>query len=305
VVGHNPSAIKMEVEAANAFVQAVLGGRIEQMVAALVTVGDVNVMGHKDNATGTALYHASWNGKLEAVRWLLAQEGIDVNLGGQLGTSPLIMASLRGHEAAVEALITAGADVDRQNCWGYTALMQASLFGHTAIVRRLIEAGARVNRTDRNGWTAIDCAQRHRRPATVEVLLAHRAMPGTGTWATTLPSLHTRLLGPTDAPFTLSPEEALPGVLSGTDVFGRTALHYAALTGDRAAYAVLCSAMREAGVDTEGVDGGGYTAFDHMVCGCLLYGIFGLRDSRHPQGFTLWTCRCSILHVLTAIGQVS
>jgi hypothetical protein len=93
-------------------------------------------------------------------------------------------------------------------------------------------------------------------------------MPGTRTY---LPPLHMHLLRPTDtdAPFTLSPEEALPGVLSGTDVFGRTALHYAALTGDRAAYAVLRSAMRRTGVDTEGVDGGGYTAFDHMVCACV------------------------------------
>jgi hypothetical protein len=285
MVGHNPSAIKMQVEAANAFVQAVLGGRIEKMVAALVTVRDVNVMGRTDYfETGTALYFASLQGQLEAVRWLLAQEGIDVNRGNTASTSPLLIASEHGHEAVVEALITAGADVNHQNCGGHTALVAASSWGRTAIVRRFIAAGVRVNHAATNtGYTALDYAQSTRRTATVEVLLAHRAMPGTNPIWPTLPPLHTRLVRPTDAPFALSPEEALPEVLSKTDVFGRTALHYAALTGDRAAYAVLRSVMRRTGVDTESVDGGGYTAFDHMVCGCLPYGIFGAARLTSPH----------------------
>jgi ankyrin repeat protein len=262
----------MEVEARNAFVQAVLGGRIEKMVAALTTVRDVNVIGQVArvgyNWPGTALYFASRDGQLEAVRWLLAQEGIDVNLGNTDGTSPLHIASTRGHEAVVEALIAAGADVDHQNRGGVTALVDASLYGHTAIARRLVAAGARVNHADTDGFTALDLAFFNYHGVTVNILLAHRAMLAT---ETILPPLHTHLLRPTDtdAPFALSPEEALPGVLSGTDVFGRTALHYAALTGVRAAYAVLHSAMRRAGVDREGVDGGGYTAFDHLVCACV------------------------------------
>jgi ankyrin repeat protein len=257
----------MEVEAANAFVQAVLGGCIEKMVVALVTVGDVNVIGRTDYiVSGTALYWASRNGMLEAVRWLLAQEGIDVNLGTMDGRSPLLIASTRGHEAVVEALITAGADVNHQIRGGDTVLMDASLYGRTAIARRLIAAGARVNHATPLGYTALGNAQSFRHTAIVEVLLAHRAMPGS---LVTLPPLHTRLARPTGVPFALSPEEVLPGVLSKTDVFGRTALHYAALTGDRAAYAVLHSAMRRAGVDTEGVDEGGYTAMDHSVCACV------------------------------------
>jgi hypothetical protein len=248
------------------FLRTAWSGDVEDMTTAFTTVRDVNVIGRMGLLIGTALYLASRNGKLEAVRWLLAQEGIDVNRGDMYGTSPLLIASRRGHEAAAEALITAGADVDHQDRWGVTALLAASANGHPAIVRRLIAAGARVNHADTDGWTALDWAQAYHHTATVELLLAHRAMPGRGVRATTLPSLHTRLVHPTDAPFALSPEEAPPEVLSGTDVHGRTALHYAALTGDRAVYAVLRSAMRRAGVDTEGVDGGGYTALDHMVC---------------------------------------
>jgi ankyrin repeat protein len=250
----------------NTFVRAAWSGDVEKMVAAFATVRDVNVLGTAYGDGGTALFWASRKGKLEAVRWLLGQEGIDVNLGDTDGHSPLHAASYGGHEAVVEALITAGADVNHQNRWDHTALMYTSTWGRTAIVRRLIAAGARVNHATNNGLTALDLAQDYRRTATVEALLAHRAMPGT---RTTLPHMHTRLLRPTDAPFALSPEEALPEVLSQTDVFGRTALHYAALTGDHAAYAVLRSAMRRAGVDREGVDGGGYTALDHMVCACI------------------------------------
>ena len=67
------------------------------------------------------------------------------------------------------------------------------------------------------------------------------------------------------APFTLAPDEAVPAMLAHTDVFGRTALHYAALTQNHQAYRVLHTATTEAGVDTEGVDGGRYTAYDHLV----------------------------------------
>jgi ankyrin repeat protein len=244
------------------FVDAAWYGDVKEMAATLATFGDVNVLGMVVNGTttATALYFASERGKLEAVRWLLGQEGIDVNLGDTDGHSPLHTASLWGHEAVVEALITAGADVDRQSHCGFTALTEASFSGYTATVRRLIEAGARVNHANCNGWTALDWAQLHHHTATVKVLLAHRAMLST---RTALPPLHTRLLCKTHTPFALSPEEALPEVLSEKDVCGRTALHYAALMGDRAAYAVLGTAMTEAGVDTDGVDDGGYTAFDH------------------------------------------
>jgi ankyrin repeat protein len=291
------------------YVRAAWFGDVEEMATA--TVRDVNVMGtvHGYNTgfhIGTALYFASSRGKLEAVRWLLGQEGIDVDRGNANGASPLRIASANSHEAVVGALITVGADVDRQDRWDRTALIAASSNGHTTIVRRLIAAGARVNRTSSYGWAALDYAQVEPRTATVEVLLAHRAMPGT---YTSLPPLHARLVRPTDtdAPFALSPEEALPGVLSGTDVFGRTALHYAALTGARAAYAAIHSAMREAGLDTEGVDGGGYTASDHLVCVCLST-VDNFSHHSHPpatpQGFTRWSHRRSILRVLTAIGQV-
>jgi ankyrin repeat protein len=126
------------------------------MATVFADVRDVNVL-HPE-FTAPALFFASHRGKLEAVRWLLAQEGIDVNLGDTVGCSPLHVASTYGHEAVVEALITAGADVDHQDRLGRTALMDASTYGHTAIVRRLIAAGARLNHAAGRPWTLHTCA---------------------------------------------------------------------------------------------------------------------------------------------------
>lgn len=44
---------------------------------------------------------------------------------GQDGTTALMAASVRGHKAAVDALVKHGANVDQQNLDGHTALMFA------------------------------------------------------------------------------------------------------------------------------------------------------------------------------------
>jgi ankyrin repeat protein len=216
---------------------------------------------------------ASERGHIHIVRWLIEQKTINLNLGDDLETSPLSSASIHGYDSVVEILLHAGADVNHENFGGTTAFIWASSMGHTSIMRNLITAGARINHTNNTGCTALDFAQFRGHTTTVELLLSHRALPGT---KTTLPPLHTRLLRPTDAPFTMSPDERAPEVLSQTDVFGRTALHYAALKGDYQSYKLLYTAMMEAGVDTEGVDGGGFTAFYHLVspCVCVFISVF-------------------------------
>jgi ankyrin repeat protein len=267
----------MQARATRTFVEAAHYGHVETMKRLFEYVRDVNVMGTVVDwgtiVTGTALYQASREGKLEAVRWLLAQEGIDVNLGCEKGYSPLIIAISRSHDAVAMALIAAGADVNHRNSWSSTALMFASIHGDTTIMRRLIAAGARVNDVRRCGFTALDRVPNLSHEAR-KLLLAHRALPGTGKpypyhpWLNIPPppSLHRRPTYPSPGVhFTLAPEEGTPEALAWTDAFGRTALHYAALAGNHTAYAVLEITMRRAGVDTGGADGGGYTALDHLV----------------------------------------
>ena len=176
----------------------------------------------------------------------------------------------------VDALLRAGADVNRITSHGDTALVLATVSHHTAVVKQLIAAGAHVNHADQTGRTALGYVFGSHLPTEATLLSAH-ALPGA---RTTLPSLHTRVLQSAGAPFALAPDEALPTVLAHTDEFARTALHYAALTQSQQAYRVLHAAMTEADVDTEGKDGGGYTAYDLLVSGVLVCSAVSLQTLR-------------------------
>ena len=69
-------------------------------------------------------------------------------------------------------------------------------------------------------------------------------------------------------PFTLpppTPGTTLATALTATDTHGRTALHYAALTGNTSALSTLVSAMHANGVSMDGVDGGGSTAVHYAA----------------------------------------
>jgi ankyrin repeat protein len=246
---------------------------------------DVNTMfwSAKRAYNATKLFHASIIGLEGVVRSLLAK-GADPNLGDTDGRTPLLVASSNGHEEVVKLLIAAGAEPDeRADDVSSTALMTASMHGHIDVTRLLIEAGADINAASTYGGTALDSLFDHPfcpRPETTPkekavkgLLLAHGALPGVESYPY-MPPLHARLLreARTHTPFTLLPEdalpealpEALPKMLSERDMYGRTALHYAALTGNRDAYTFLHDAMTTMGVDTEVADDGGHTASAHL-----------------------------------------
>ena len=71
------------------------------------------------------------------------------------GSTPLIIKSKKGHEAAVRLLLQHGADVAQATNSGTTALMDASLEGHEAVVRLLLEHGANVAQAMDDGMTAL------------------------------------------------------------------------------------------------------------------------------------------------------
>jgi hypothetical protein len=259
-----------------AFVRAAWKGDFDRMVAASQFVKHLNMRAKADDCVATALFYASGGSypdfypatrRTRCMRWLLKQEGIDVNRGDDIDTSPLANAILYGRVERINLLLEAGADVNHKDLRGFTPLMDACAGYSKATVERLIKAGSHVNAFNSKGHTALDIANHYGRQGIVELLLEHRAMPGTLFYPplTTLPALHTRLLRHGDEAFRLTTTESRRADLSKTDVFGRTALHYAALSRKHEAYAVLCATMEGLGVATDGVDLGGYTAADHMM----------------------------------------
>ncbi|CAE7836331.1 ANKRD50 [Symbiodinium sp. CCMP2592] len=74
------------------------------------------------------------------------------------GTTPLILASCKGHVAAVWLFLQGDANPDFRDGEGRTALMNAARFGHVQVARLLLRAGARVDLRDDDKNTAMDLA---------------------------------------------------------------------------------------------------------------------------------------------------
>ena len=93
-------------------------------------------------------------GDLERVRQLI-QDGQDLNRGGILGWTPLMLAAGSGRDQIVHELIRAGADVNGKNNFKLTALHWASNRGHSSVIKTLAEAGANLNVQDWLGVTPL------------------------------------------------------------------------------------------------------------------------------------------------------
>ena len=130
---------------------------------------------HSRSPTGTALIAASRNGKLDAVRLLLARgaaASIDSTDAVGDGTA-LTFASDNGYTAIVRALIDSGADVTdyEDHLYPRTALHQAAKSGHPDVVRLLLQAGADVNGGGQPGVkTPLDMARTNGHDDVVRIL---------------------------------------------------------------------------------------------------------------------------------------
>lgn len=76
----------------------------------------------------------------------------------------LLAAAHKGDAFQVRFLIEIGAEVDTTDNWGHTPLMIASVNGHESVVRLLVKEGARVDAVVQTGLdrglTASDMAKR-------------------------------------------------------------------------------------------------------------------------------------------------
>ena len=134
-----------------------------------------------DNWRMTALHNASAQGSARAVAALLEADaaGATVNAQDRYGRSPLVLASVNGHEGAVRALLAAGARQGLLGNAGRTALHLAAANGHTGVVRLLCAApDAPVDARDSDGSSPLLLASRNGSEGAVRILLACGAQQG-------------------------------------------------------------------------------------------------------------------------------
>ena len=146
-----------------------------------ILIDRVNVNKQIDNEVGhytTPLKMASEKGHLELVKILL-KHGADINLTtGDYGYTALMFASKYDHRKIVKILLENGADVNIQNRNGFTALIFASEHTNVQVVKMLLDYKADVNIQENNGDTALTTSICHEKPGTitiVELLLEHGA----------------------------------------------------------------------------------------------------------------------------------
>ena len=102
---------------------------------------------------------------------MLTAAGADVNLGEQMGDTPLHRAALFGQAELIDVLIEAGADPNVRNRIEGTPLHSAASGSQgAAAIRALLEAGADPTLQDIGGRTPWDAAQENEDLKGAEVL---------------------------------------------------------------------------------------------------------------------------------------
>ncbi|KAF5581731.1 ankyrin protein [Fusarium pseudocircinatum] len=125
-----------------------------------------------------------WEGTT-AIHYAAAQPGAalevllpfarNIDLPDNDGSTPLILAAVRGHCRSVQALLKAGAKVDAVDPWNQTALFTAVDVGAVDVVRTLLEFGADPNISSINGHSPLALATGKNSSEMVELLLEFSA----------------------------------------------------------------------------------------------------------------------------------
>lgn len=117
----------------------------EKVVRMLISIRDVDRNCKDTVFEQTPLLRAAKGGRLGAMRLLLENNRVNVNIKDKFGMSPISWVALRGHAGAIKALIEATATVDARDKQNRTPLHVAALNGHVEAIRTLIEATATLD----------------------------------------------------------------------------------------------------------------------------------------------------------------
>lgn len=106
---------------------------------------------------------------------LLIQQGVDVSINLDYGTTGLHMAAFRGHSAICLTLIDHGAEVNPRGDWGESPLHQAVFNDMTEAAGVLIDRGADVEAKNKDGKTPMALAAEFSCIRSCLMLIAHDA----------------------------------------------------------------------------------------------------------------------------------
>ncbi|XP_044528716.1 2-5A-dependent ribonuclease [Gracilinanus agilis] len=130
-----------------ALMDAAQNGHVDALKILLEKMGaDVNVC---DNMGRNALFHSLLNPKIENVKCIvsiLLAHGADVNVRGEKGKTPLILAVEKEDDELVKMLLKQdGIDINETDSDGNTALLLAVEKNHFDIAKLLCESGAKAD----------------------------------------------------------------------------------------------------------------------------------------------------------------
>ena len=107
--------------------------------------------------TQSSFFDRVEKGDLFAVQ-LFMDAGMAIHARTDQGETALMVAAGEGDVEMVQLLVDNGTDINAQTGSGRTALMVAAGEGHIEVGRFLVDNGADINVEDKNGWTALDLA---------------------------------------------------------------------------------------------------------------------------------------------------
>jgi 26S proteasome non-ATPase regulatory subunit 10 len=119
------------------------------------------------------IHEAALAGDVVKISELLQGDPNSVNLRGWGGDTPLHLAVVHHHSAAVQLLLEKGAIVDARDDQDATPLHLAAQFGFVDVAEMLLAHDAKVNLRDSDQRTPLGRAELHHREAMVDWLRQH------------------------------------------------------------------------------------------------------------------------------------